>query len=290
MNTLETVLLVCAAILPAVALCVYVFRKDRVEKEPIGLLLSLFFLGAVICYPCAEIEKMLHVALDNIFTPFAVLYEGQLYLQGTTSTIYSLCHNIICIALIEEGFKFLVLFFVTKDNKNFNSLFDGLIYAVFVSLGFAAFENIFYVVSSGWTVAALRALTAVPAHMFNAVFMGYFYSFWHVYKKAQHKEAKLAAANLINKSNLGFPVKSYLLYAIVVPVLAHGLYDYYFSLGTAEAFIKGIVLLIILYAVCFIRIRKMSFTDQDDGEFATKLIIKKYPYLNNDDYIQIIGE
>ena len=289
MNSLKIVLLICAALLPAVVLCVYVFKKDRVEKEPIGLLLALFFLGAIICYPCAEIENVLILVLDKIFKPFTVEYEGQMYLQGYTYNIYCACKYFLCVALIEEGLKFIVLYFVTKDNKNFNSLFDGLIYAVFVSLGFAAFENIFYVLKNGWANAAIRALTAVPGHMFFAVIMGYFYSFWHMYDKACRQEAKLVAAHMIEKGYIDFPVKQNLLYAIFVPVLLHGLYDYYLSLSTITSLLLCLVFLIILYAVCFIRIKKMSISDQEDSEFVAKLITKKYPSLK-EDYAQIIGD
>ena len=70
--SLNDIFLVCAALFPAVALCIYVFKKDRVEKEPIGLLLGLLLLGVLICYPAAEIETVLSDLIDNIFSPFIV--------------------------------------------------------------------------------------------------------------------------------------------------------------------------------------------------------------------------
>ena len=72
------ILLVCAALFPAVALCIYIFKKDRVEKEPIGLLLGLLLLGGLICFPAAEIESVIFELFDSIFTPFTVEYEGEL--------------------------------------------------------------------------------------------------------------------------------------------------------------------------------------------------------------------
>ena len=65
---LNDILLVCAALIPAVALCIYIFKKDRVEKEPIGLLLGLLFLGGLICFPAAEIEGVLFDIFDMIFS------------------------------------------------------------------------------------------------------------------------------------------------------------------------------------------------------------------------------
>lgn len=127
---LNDILLVCAALFPAVALCIYIFKKDRVEKEPIGLMLGLLLLGGLICFPAAEIEGVLFNLFDMFFLPFTVEYEGELYLFGTTFKIYNACKYFVGVALVEEGSKFLVLFLLTRKNKNFNSLFDGLIYAV----------------------------------------------------------------------------------------------------------------------------------------------------------------
>ena len=78
--SLNDILLVCAALLPAIALCIYVFKKDRVEKEPIGLLLGLLLLGGLICYPAAEMETAFIKWLDSVFSPYMVEYEGKFYL------------------------------------------------------------------------------------------------------------------------------------------------------------------------------------------------------------------
>ena len=79
------------------------------------------------------------------------------------------------VAVVEEGTKFLLMKLRTWKNPNFNYSFDGIVYAVSVSLGFAAFENIKYVMNFGLSVALPRAVLAVPGHMGFAVFMGLFY-------------------------------------------------------------------------------------------------------------------
>lgn len=136
-----TVLLTCAALLPAVVLLIYIYIKDRVEKEPIGLLLTLFALGAVICLPAALIEEIFSVVIDGVFSTFAYDIGGSLYLMSGTNKLYVFVSNFIGVALVEEGLKFLILILVTRKNKNFNSLFDGIIYSVFVSLGFAHWKT-----------------------------------------------------------------------------------------------------------------------------------------------------
>jgi hypothetical protein len=44
----------------------------------------------------------------------------------------------------------------------FSQKFDGIVYAVFVSMGFAAIENIMYVFDYGYQTGLVRAFTAVP--------------------------------------------------------------------------------------------------------------------------------
>ena len=84
MENLNEILLVCAALLPAIVLCIYTFRKDSVEKEPLGLLLCLLALGCVICYPAAEIESAISKLLLKIFTPFGRKVGEKLLLSGMT--------------------------------------------------------------------------------------------------------------------------------------------------------------------------------------------------------------
>ncbi len=277
--SLNDILLVCAALLPAIALCIYVFKKDRVEKEPIGLLLGLLLLGGLICFPAAEVEGGLIDLLDSIFSPYMVEYEGKFYLFGTAYKLYNACKYFIGVALVEEGFKFLVLFIFTRKNKNFNSLFDGLIYAVFVSLGFAALENVFYVLEYGWINALVRAVMSVPGHMFFAVLMGYYYSHWHMHEKARQLELNLQKVGLIKQKGLEFSGKRYLVLGLLIPVLAHGWYDYCCTIETIIATISLYAFLIFLYIYCFKKIKSMSKGDMEDTVYSTIMLLEKYPHL-----------
>jgi RsiW-degrading membrane proteinase PrsW (M82 family) len=82
--------------------------------------------------------------------------------------------------ILEEAIKFLLAFMMFYRSKDFNEPLDGLIYAGTVALGFATFENIFYVAGASavsdeafWKVAGLRGLLSVPAHMLFSAFWGY---------------------------------------------------------------------------------------------------------------------
>ncbi len=276
---LNEILLVCAALLPALVLCIFVFIKDRVEKEPLSLLLLLFILGVISCFPAAEIEGVLFSALDGIFAPFTYVKDGVTYLSGISYYIYHALKYFVGVALVEEGVKFLALYFVTRRNKNFNCLFDGLIYSVFVSLGFAAYENVLYVLDYGWMNALMRAIMSVPGHMFFSVLMGYYYSMWHMTVKAREKERELKAEGKITRNAPEFSGKRYIVLALLMPTLAHGLYDYCCTIDSTAATIVFYAFLLFLYIYCFSKINRMSRTDMSDEEYANALVLLKYPRL-----------
>lgn len=276
---LNKILLVGAALLPAVVLCFYIFKKDRAEKEPIGLLFGLLGLGVAICFPAAKIEGVLIEVFDTMFQPFTYENAGESYLPNGIYVIYNACKYFIGVALVEEGLKFLAMFLLTRKNKNFNSLFDGIVYAVFVSLGFAAFENVLYVLENGWMNALLRGVLSVPGHMFFAVLMGYYYSFWHIYKKANVQERGLKQAGLIPADAKEFSGKKFIVFSLLVPTVAHGIYDFCCTLGTTEAVLVFYGFIIFLYIYCFIKIHRMSKLDVDDNTYSSRLVLKKYPYL-----------
>ncbi|MDD7494375.1 MAG: PrsW family glutamic-type intramembrane protease, partial [Eubacteriales bacterium] len=146
-----------AALLPAIYLMKYIYRKDTVEKEPSMLLMSLLIYGVI--------AALISIALEGIGTKIL----NSLMDQSTVG--YTLVLAFVVVAMVEEGAKFAMLKRRTWREINFNYRFDGIVYAVFISLGFAAFENIGYVLGYGLSVAPARALLAVPGHMCFGVFM-----------------------------------------------------------------------------------------------------------------------
>ena len=153
---------ILAAVLPAVFLLRYVYQHDTVEKEPPGLLLQLLGLGVVSALCAGVIEALAQTVLDRLVDP--------------ASPAYVVILAFLVVALAEEGMKLFFLRRRTWREPAFNYRFDGIVYAVFVSLGFAAFENVQYVLRYGLSVALPRAVLAVPGHMSFAVVMGVFYS------------------------------------------------------------------------------------------------------------------
>lgn len=190
--------LLAIAMAPGVAIMIYIYLKDRHEKEPIGLLIRSFFLGIL--------SVFVTLFISSIISQFITINELDVSEQAI--------HAFIIVALVEEFSKFLFVRGVLYRNKNFNEPFDGIVYAIMVGMGFATFENIFYVTEGGFTVALTRMFTAVPAHASFAVLMGYYLG----KAKFEHKKSY------------------YAIHALLIATLFHGAYDYFLFIS----FVPGI--------------------------------------------------
>ena len=195
-----SVLLLALSILPVVLLLVFIYRQDKYEKEPLGLLIRAFIGG------------MIAIPLDLVAVHLV---------QGVLSSETVFYSAFIEAGLCEELCKFLILFLTIWWNKNFNEYMDGIVYAVFVSLGFACVENILYVFQGGVSTGIVRALLSVPGHFLFGVIMGYFFS--------------LAKFN--EKGRFG-----YLLLSLFAAALGHGLFDWLLMINHYTSPILGLVI------------------------------------------------
>jgi RsiW-degrading membrane proteinase PrsW (M82 family) len=140
-------------------------------------------------------------------------------------------------ALVEEVFKFVLLFFLTWRNRNLNERFDGIVYSVFISLGFAGLENVLYVFNpdlGGYATALMRAFISVPGHAFFGVMMGYYFALAKF-------EPHLRTRHMIK--------------ALVVPYITHGLFDFFLLAGWRLASVCFAVLLVMMWVSGFRKMR-----------------------------------
>jgi len=164
---MELLIILSAALLPAILLWLYIWKKDT-QKEPTSRLIKAVLWGVAIIIPVAIMESGIETVLFGEGGKLTSLF-------GTTTMAF------IVAALPEETFKLFALWMVLRKNPYFDEHFDGIVYAVCVGLGFAAFENIMYVFGEeDWfSTAIVRALLAVPGHYAFAILMGYYYSVYH---------------------------------------------------------------------------------------------------------------
>lgn len=150
--------LIALAIAPGIAICIYIYWKDKFEREPKRLLALSFFLGLCSTFPALLIEE------------FASSFFG--FANG--NSLYVLGAYTLMIGFAEEGSKYFFTRFFAYRSAAFNEPFDGITYSVMVAMGFATLENIFYVMSGGYGIGMLRMFTAVPAHATFGVIIGYY--------------------------------------------------------------------------------------------------------------------
>ena len=187
--------LLLIAIIPPVLIALYLYFRDKYVKEPLTLLVKSFFLGWLIVLPILAIHYgmeqsgVTHV-LSRVFKP-DTLWD-------------SIWQSFFMAALLEEGFKYLAFRKWIWNNRHFDEYYDGILYAALISLGFATLENIFYVMEFGYGAGWSRAVTAIPAHGFFGVAMGYYFS------RAR-----------FDYTHTGVD----LFLAFLIPFLLHGLYD-----------------------------------------------------------------
>lgn len=231
-------ILLTAAVLPVMGLCYFIYKKDN-NKEPIDLLMKLLGYGILIVIPVIIVEEM----LGNICNT-----DKDLELISIFIKVF------VGVALAEEGFKWLVVKTKAYNHREFDEIYDIIVYSVFVSLGFACVENILYVFKGGLGVALLRALLSVPGHASFAVLMGYYFS-----------KAKVASIN----NNKSISAKNMIL-SLLMPMLFHTMYDallmWYSNTNNGEIVLLFFVFDIIMVTVCFIIVNKVSKVQQNLNE------------------------
>ncbi len=226
-------LLILLVLGPAAFLMYYVYSLDKIEKEPGSLLLKLFLFGALSTLVVIIPETISEAAIEN-------------FLKGIVNQeLIVIILAFLGVGLVEEGAKFFFLKRLTWKDPSFNYRFDGIVYAVFVSLGFAAAENLLYFLQYGVGGAMARIFTAIPGHMGFAVFMGIYYS-----------HAKICE---VRGDSSG--MKKNLWKALLVPMVLHGFYDSCALTGTGMSTVIFFIFLIAMYVIVIKRLKKESATD-----------------------------
>jgi len=221
-------ILITLALAPVLIILFYIYFRDKYEKEPLRMLLYALLAGALIVIPVVFVEKLLMAS-----NPFADKVPSAAYVAFVVA------------GFTEELFKFIALYLVVWKSPAFNEKFDGIVYAVFISLGFAAVENVMYVSDGGLNVALSRALTAVPAHALFGVRMGYYFGISHMYPELR---------------------KSMLRMALFIPIVLHGIYDFILMSGLQYLLLLFIPYVIYLFVNGFKRMKVISDASIFRGE------------------------
>lgn len=188
------------AVAPVFIIIIYIYFKDKYEKEPKKLLLYNFLLGAILSI---IVTTIIYYVFDYV-----------LPLTDRTSIFQQFIKAFFVVGFTEEFSKYIIVRYYAQKNKSFNEPFDGIVYAVMVSMGFAATENVFYVLEGGYQTALIRAFTAVPAHATFGILMGYYMG------KAKFSNNRI----ILNLTGL------------LLAIIFHGAYDFFLFID----FVPGI--------------------------------------------------
>lgn len=222
--------LLLLAVAPVFAILLYIYVQDKYEKEPRGLLIRSFLLGAIVSIMIVFILYLFTGHFIPITDKFSI---WQQFIQA-----------FIVVALSEEFSKYVIVKYYAQSKKAFNEPYDGIIYAVMVSMGFACTENIMYVLEGGYQTALVRAFTAVPAHATFGILMGFFMG------KAKFSKNRFIL-NLIG---------------LVLAVVFHGAYDFFLFIN----FIPGISIgAFISLAVGIVLSKKAIKLHQENSNFKS---------------------
>ena len=237
---------IALALLPAIILLYYTYQQDKMQREPVKMIVKGFFWGclSVFCSLMISLPSMriglFPDTIDSFWDAFRTAFFGA--------------------AIPEETAKLLCLFLFLRKNPYFDERMDGIVYAVCVGMGFAAFENIEYLLAAGtdWVTTGIgRSLTAIPGHFGFAVLMGYYFSLWRFdgYRAP------------------GAGLKMWLF-----PVLAHGFYDTVAMMAQVTPQLSGAITIAILL-FCFQMIKwarqgmkKHLIADASDGTLGGDII------------------
>ena len=244
--------------LPVIVILMYVYLKDR-NKEPIKLLAQFFGLGIASCF--------LVLIVDQIISPF-VPFMTEDYQKMDTLNIF--LYAFLGVALIEEICKWIMVYFKGYNHKEFDEIYDIIVYSVCVSLGFAFFENITYILASESGIlytAVIRGLSAVPGHACDAIFMGYYLS---LAKQYSYKN---------DKSN----EKKYIILSIIIPAILHGIYDYCLMSDLVILIFVFLVFIIYLYIISIKKLKELSTNNKQltEKEESKKEVLPHSNYCSN---------
>lgn len=224
---MELYVLLILALLPGIFLIYKIYKADHYEKEPIWLILVLIIVGAIMGLPAMILEEM-----GGIFN---------YYFFGSNALLYFVVENFLIVALVEEGLKYLGMKLFTWKSKAFDYRFDGIVYSVSVSLGFAMLENVLYVLSGGLRTALVRAVVSVPGHAIFGIYMGRYYGLakYFSYNKKYSKKLKRKA--------------------LWIPVVLHGIFDFILSIN-----INPLVFLVYIIILDIVTISNINKYSRDD--------------------------
>ena len=221
-------LIIILSILPIVLIGIFYYKRDTL-KEPTKLLRKLFLSG---------IASGLLVG----FTSLIIITLFPSFKDTANLSVFNLfIYTFLAVALIEETFKWIMVYFISYKSPHYDQFYDIILYAVFVGLGFACFENLLYTIpNNDLFVTLFRGITAIPAHASYQTIMGYYLTLSKYYPQKK---------------------KLYIGLSIIVPVILHGLYDFFLYLNNFIFVVIFLIFIVLLFVFTILKTNQILNID-----------------------------
>jgi len=210
-------------------------KKDKYEKEPERLIFLAFFAGVLATVPSVLLESFLG-----------------LHDQSSTIILRDLFLSFLWVGVVEEFFKYLAVRLTVYRSTQFNEVMDGMVYMVSAALGFAATENVGYMVGFGYAVGFPRAVLSYLAHISFSAILGFY----------------MGKAKIEGKKN-------WILVGFIFAIPLHCLYNSFFVLGTAKSSGGFLLLGLMVWVFALILTLVLVKRAQDISPFRVAHILPK---------------
>ncbi|TWI52849.1 glutamic-type intramembrane protease PrsW [Halalkalibacter nanhaiisediminis] len=188
--------IITAAMAPGMALLSYFYLRNYYGTNTNRLVFRTFLIGVLLVFPVMVLQ-------------YAFIVEG--YFEEPIWRAFFLY------GFTEEFFKWFLLYFVAYQHAVFTRRYDGIVYGVSLSLGFASLENVFYLIANGLETAIGRALLPVSSHALFGVLMGYYMGRAKIEPRQKARHLTLS---------LFFPIVLHSIYDLILVI-----FDMYFLIG-----------------------------------------------------------
>lgn len=225
-------------LVPPILLIIYMYHLDKIEREPVGLIIKTFIFGMLSVIP-AILWEIIGEYIVLFILPDSLVYRTDM---SDYSVIYYFLEMFFVVAIAEETSKRALATLSVWKNPEFNFRFDAVIYYTTSALGFAAAENILYMTDYGSEIAISRL---IPVHSICGVFMGYHMGL----AKTAELDGDLKAARRHKRHGL------------IIPVLIHGSYDFCLSVGSDLLCLAVLLFILVLTIVAWLSLRRYARQD-----------------------------
>ncbi len=226
-------------LVPPILLIIYMYRLDKIEREPVGLIAKTFIFGMLSVIP-AVLWEIIGEYIVLFIVPESLLYNADM---TDYSVLYYFLEMFFVVAVAEESSKRALATLSVWKNPAFNFRFDAVIYYTTSALGFAAAENILYLSDYGTEIALSRL---IPVHTICGIFMGYHMGL----AKTAELDGDLAAAARHKRHGL------------LIPILLHGSYDFCLSIGSELLYYAVLFFILLLTIAAWRSLRRYAQQDR----------------------------